>query len=219
MKLCIFFGICLLSNWFYLRLSFFFFFSFLKPWAENGLTNQFSSIHSLSHVWRFMTPWTAAHQASLCITNSLLKLMSIESVMLSHHVILCRPLLLLHLSFPSIRVFSGEWVLHIRWPKCMSFGFSISASNDIQDWYHSWLSGFTFLQSKELSKGKKERKKSRKQNSCRLFVAEHDTPSVTLAQKCSCGEGMEKAGTSYTVGEKVNWCSHYEEQYGDSLKN
>ena len=77
------------------------------------------------------TPWTAAHQASLsfAISQSLLKLMSIESVMPSNHVILCRPLLLLPSVFPSIRVFSNESVLHIRWPKDWSFSFSISPSN------------------------------------------------------------------------------------------
>ena len=80
-----------------------------------------------------MTPWTAAHQASLSITNSqsLLKLMSIESVMPSNHLILCRhPLLLLSSVFPSIRVFSSESVLCIRWPKYWSFSFSISPSNE-----------------------------------------------------------------------------------------
>ena len=78
-----------------------------------------------------MTPWIAAHQASLSITNSrsLLKLMSIESVMLSNHLILCRPLLLLPSIFPSIRVFSNESV-HIRWPKYWNFSFSISPSNE-----------------------------------------------------------------------------------------
>ena len=78
------------------------------------------------------TPWTAAHQASLSITNSwsLLKLMSIESVMPSNHLILCRPLLLLPSVFPSIRVFSNESVLHIRWPKYWNFRFSISPSNE-----------------------------------------------------------------------------------------
>ena len=78
---------------------------------------QFSSVQPLSHVRLFATPWTEAHQASLSITNSqsLLKLMSIESVMPSHHLILCRPLLLLPSIFPSIRVFSNESVLHIRW--------------------------------------------------------------------------------------------------------
>ena len=77
-------------------------------------------------------PWTSAHQASLSITNfqSLLKLMSIKSVMPSNHLILCHPLLFLPLIFPSIRVFSIESVLHIRWPKYLSFSFSISPSND-----------------------------------------------------------------------------------------
>ena len=91
---------------------------------------QFSSVQPLSHVRLFATPWTEAHQASLSITNSqsLLKLMSIESVMPSHHLILCRPLLLLPSIFPSIRVFSNESVLHIRWWKYWSFSFSISPS-------------------------------------------------------------------------------------------
>ena len=91
-----------------------------------------SSVQSLSRVRLFATPWTVAHQASLSITNcqSLLKLMSIESVMPSNHLILCRPLLLLPSIFPSIRVFSNESVLRIRWPKYRSFGFSISPSNE-----------------------------------------------------------------------------------------
>ena len=77
------------------------------------------------------TPWTAAHQASLSITNSqsLLKLVSVELVMPSNHLILCHPLLLLPSVFPSIRVFSSESALHTRWPKCWSFSFSISSSN------------------------------------------------------------------------------------------
>ena len=93
---------------------------------------QFSSVQSLSRVQLFATPWTAACQASLSITNSqsLLKLMSIESVMPSNHFILCRPLLLLPSIFPSIRVFSNKSVLHIRWPKYWSFSFSISPSNE-----------------------------------------------------------------------------------------
>ena len=93
---------------------------------------QFSSIQSLSHVWLFATPRTAAHQASLSITNSqsLLKLMSIESVMPTNHLILCHPLLLLPSIFPSIRVFSSESVLRIRWPKYWSFSFNISPSNE-----------------------------------------------------------------------------------------
>src|SRR5574337_513211 len=94
--------------------------------------NQFSSVQSLSHVRLFATPWTTAHQASLSIINSrsLLKLMSIESVMPSNHLTLCHPLLLLPSIFPSIRVFSNESVLHIRWPKYWSFSFSINPSNE-----------------------------------------------------------------------------------------
>ena len=93
---------------------------------------QFSSVQSLSHVWLFATPWTAARQASLSINNSRSppKPMSIESVMPSNHLILCRPLLLLPSIFPSIRVFSSESDLHIRWPKYWSFSFNISPSNE-----------------------------------------------------------------------------------------
>ena len=85
-----------------------------------------------SHVWRFATPRTGAHQASLSLTISwkLPKLMSIESVMPSNHLILCRPILLIPSIFPSIRVFSNELVVHIRWPKYWSFSFSISPSNE-----------------------------------------------------------------------------------------
>ena len=90
------------------------------------------SVQLLSGVWLFVTPWTAARQASLSITNSqsLFKLMSIASVMPSSHLILCRPLLLLPSIFPSIRVFSDESVLRMRWPKYWSFSFSISPSNE-----------------------------------------------------------------------------------------
>ena len=93
---------------------------------------QFSSLQLLSHVRLFATPWTAACQASLSITNSrsLPKLMSIESVMPSSHLILCHPLHLLPSIFPSIRVFSNESALHIRWPKYWSFSFNISPSNE-----------------------------------------------------------------------------------------
>ena len=103
-----------------------------------------SSVQSLSHVRLFATPWTAAHQASLSVTDSqsLLKLMSVEPVMPSNHLIFCCPLLLLPSVFPSISVFSNESVLHIRWPKYWSFSFSISPSNEYaglisfrMDWY------------------------------------------------------------------------------------
>ena len=99
----------------------------------------FSSVQSLSHVRLFATPWTAAHQANLFVTNSgsLFKLMSMESVMPSNHLILCHPLLLTPSIFPSIRVFSNESALRIRWPKYWSFSFSISPSNE-----HSGLISF-----------------------------------------------------------------------------
>ena len=93
---------------------------------------QFSSVQSLSCVLLFVTPGTAAHQASLSITNSQssLKPMSIESVITSNHLILCRPLLLPPSIFPSIKVFSNKSALHIRWPKYWSFSFNISPSNE-----------------------------------------------------------------------------------------
>ena len=99
---------------------------------QRNIINQFSSVQTPSRVQLFSTPWTAACQASLSITNSqsLLKLMSVESVMPSNHFILCCPLLLLPSIFPSIRVFSNESALRIRWPKYWSFSFSISPSNE-----------------------------------------------------------------------------------------
>ena len=108
---------------------------------------QFSSFQSLSNVQLFAIPWTAAHQASLFITNSRssLKLMSIESVILFNHLILCRPLLLLPSVFPSIRVFSNESILHTRWPKYWSFSFNISPSNEhpgLQSFRMDWLDLF-----------------------------------------------------------------------------
>ena len=97
-----------------------------------GKDTDISSVQSLSRVRFFVTLWTAARQASLSITNSwsLLKPMSIESVMPSNHLILCHPLLLLSSIFPSIRVFSSELVLPIRWPKYWSFSFSIGPFNE-----------------------------------------------------------------------------------------
>ena len=103
------------------------------------LLGLFSSVQLLSHVRLFATPWTEASQASLSITTSqsLLKLMSVESMMPSNHLILCHPLILPPSIFPSIRVFSNELVLHIRWPKYWSFSFNKSPSNE-----HSGLISF-----------------------------------------------------------------------------
>ena len=110
-----------------------------------------SSVQSLSRVWLFATPWTTVHQASLFITNSQSppKPMSIESMMPSNHLILCRPLFLLPSIFPSIRVFSNESALRIRWPKYWSFSFNISPS---QDWSPLEWTGWISLQSKGLSR-------------------------------------------------------------------
>ena len=114
--------------------------------SDHWVCNEFScSVQLLSHVQLFVTPWAAARQASLSITNSwnLLKLMSIESVMPSNHLILFRPLLLLPSIFPRIRVFSNESDLCIRWPEYCSFSFSISPSNEYSglisfkiDWFY-----------------------------------------------------------------------------------
>ena len=106
--------------------------SFDSHFLDIGGSLQFSSVQLLSHVQLFMTPWITALQASLSVTNSrsLPKLMSIESVMPSSHLILCRPLLLLPPIPPSIRVFSNESTLHMRWPKYWSFSFSISPSKE-----------------------------------------------------------------------------------------
>ena len=103
-----------------------------NPNKPFGQPSQFSSVHLLSHVRLFATPWTTAGQSSLSITNSwsLLKLMSIGLVMPSNHVILCHPLLLLPSVFSSSRVFCNESVLLIKWPKYWSFSFSISPSNE-----------------------------------------------------------------------------------------
>ena len=100
-------------------------------WKEN----QFSSFQSVSHVWLFVSPWTARHQASLSITNSrnLFILMSIELVMPSNHLILCHPLHLQTSIFPSIGVFYNESVLHIRRPKYWTFSFSVSPSNEYSE--------------------------------------------------------------------------------------
>ena len=108
-------------------------------------------VQSISHVQLSGTPWTAARQASLSITNSwsLFKLMSIESAMPSNHLIFCHPFLLLPSIFPSFRVFSSESVLCIRWPKYWSFSFSISPSNEYLDLFPVGLTGFISLQSRE----------------------------------------------------------------------
>ena len=113
----------------------------LRLFWESRVSLAFSAVQSLSCVRLFATPWIAARQASLSITNSwnLPKLMCIESVMPSSHLILCRPLLLLPPIPPSIGVFSNESTLHMRWPKYWSFSFSISPSKEIPGLSLSWI--------------------------------------------------------------------------------
>ena len=110
----------------------------------------FSSVQSLSRVQLFETPWTAPRQASLSITNSQnsLKLITIESVMPSNHLILCHPLLLRPSIFPNIRVFPNESALHIRWPKYWSFSFNISPSNEHSGLISLGWTGWISLKSK-----------------------------------------------------------------------
>ena len=115
---------------------------------------QFSSVEFSHSVQLFATPWTAAHQATLFISScqSLPKLMSIESVMPSNHLILCHPLFLLPSLFPSIRVFSSESILRIRWAKYFSFSLNISFPMNIQDWFPLKWTGWISLQSKGFSR-------------------------------------------------------------------
>ena len=133
---------------------------FLTPWIwpcykltlKNASQCMFL-VRSLCHVWLSATPWTAAHQASLSFTISLslLRIISIESVMPSNHLVLCRPLLLPSI-FPSIRVFSNKSTLHIRWPKYWSFNFNISPSSECSglissriDWFDLLTAQYTLL--------------------------------------------------------------------------
>ena len=122
--------------------------------CKDNIHLQFSSVQSLSHVRLFATPWTAECQASLSITNSwsLPKLMSIELVMPSNHLILCRPFLLLPSIFPSIRVFSNESALHISWPKYWSFSFNIGPSNEHPGLISFRMDWVDLLESKGLSR-------------------------------------------------------------------
>ena len=131
------------SVWFLLKILLLTYFFKETFQMFHNIIKTISSVQSLSRVQLFATPWTAAHQASLSITNSRssLKLMSIESVMPSSHLILCRRLLLLPLIPPSIRVFSNESTLGMRWPKCWSFSFSIIKnyiSVLLTDWHKLW---------------------------------------------------------------------------------
>ena len=157
------------------------------------LSIQFSSVQSLSHVRLSATPWITARQASLSITNSRssLRLTSIRSGIPSSHLILCRPHLLLPPIPPSIRVFSNESTLHMRWPKYWSFSFSIIPSKEIP--------GLISCKSKlqwDITSHQLEQLSSKKN-----------------PQTINAGESVERKEPSYTVVLNVNWYSHYGEQY------
>ena len=126
----------------------------IRTKANNEITNFGQFSQSLNRIRLFVTPWTAGHQASLSITNSrnLLKLVFMESIVPSNHLILCHPLLLPPSIFHSIRVFSSESFPHTRWPNYWSFSFSISPSNEYQHWFLLGWTDWISLQSKGLSR-------------------------------------------------------------------
>ena len=156
------------------------------------------SVSSLSRVWLFLTPWTATHQASLSITNSwsLLKLKSIASVMPSNRL-LCHPLLLLPSIFPSIRVFSDESALLIRWPKYWSFSFSISLSNEYSRLISFRMEWFDLLAVQETLKSLLQHHSSKASilqcSAC--FTVQHSHPYMTI--------GKTIALTRWTFVDKV----------------
>ena len=145
----------------------------------------FSSVQSLSHVQFLVTPWTAALQASLSITNSqsLLILMSIESMTPSNHLILCYPLLPPSI-FPSIRVFSNESVLHIRWAKYWSFSFSISISNEYSGLIHCRMDWLDLLAVQGILKSLLQQHSSKTSILRRLafFIVQLSHPCMTTGQ-------------------------------------
>ena len=158
-----------------------------------------NSVQSLSRVQLFATPWTAAHQASLSIANSqsLLKLVFIESVMPSNHLILCRPLLLLPSIFPSIRVFLNESVLHSRWPKYWSFSFSISPSNE-----HSWLISFR-MDGLDLIVVQGTRKSLLQHHSSKASILQHSAFFIVQLSHPYMTTGKTIALTRWTFVSKV----------------
>ena len=160
---------------------------------------QFSSVQSLSRVRLFATPWTEAHQASLSITNSqsLFKLMSIESVMPFNHLILCRPLLLLPSIFPSIRVFSNESILHIRWPKYWSFSFSISSSSEYSGLIYfrmDWL---------DLLAGQRTLKSLLQHHSSKVWILQCSAFFIVQLSHPYMPSGKTIALTRWTFGSKI----------------
>ena len=159
----------------------------------------FSSVQSLSRVWLFATPWIAAHQASLSVTNSWSshKLMSIELVMPSSHLILCCPLFLLPLIPPSIRVFTNESTLCMRWLKYWSFSLSISPSNEPQDWSPLGWTGWISLQSKGLARVFSSTTVQKHQSSVLSFLHSRTLTSIYSGQGKRKRKKNREQGSDY----------------------
>ena len=182
---------------------------------------QFSSVQSLSHVRLFETSWITAHQASLSITNSRnsLRLMSIESVIPSSHLILCRPLLLLPPSPPSIRVFSSESTLRMRWPKHWSFSFSISPSNEHPGLISFRMDWLDLLAVQGTLKSLLIIREMQIKTTVRYHLTLGRMAIIKILQTINAGQGVEKKECYCTFGGNVNWYSHYGRWYGNSLQN
>ena len=191
-----------------------------SPFITCFKSHSVSSVQSLSHVQLFATPGTAAHQASLSITNSqsLLKFMSITSVMPPNHLILCCPLLLLPSIFPSITVFSNESVLHIRWPRSWSFSFSISSSNEYSGLISFRINWFDLLAVQRTLKSLLQHHSSKTPIlwCSAFFMVQLSHPYVTTGKTCAihgfllviyfiCG----KVNMSITVSPKIDSCKLY----------
>ena len=155
---------------------------------------QFSLVQSLSCVWLFVTPWTAARQASLSVTNSesLFKLMSIEFVMPSNHLILCHPLLLLPSIFPSVRIFSSESALHIRWPNNWSFSFSISPSSEYSGLISFKMDWLDLLAVQEILKS----------------LLQHHSSKASILW-CSAFCIIQHSHPYMTTGKNIDWLSKW----------
>ena len=190
--------------------------------------HMFSSVQSFIHVRFSTTAWTAAHQASLSITNSqsLLRLMSIELVMPSDHLILCCSLLLPPSIFPSIRVFSNESVLRIKWPKYWSFSFNIGPSNKYLGLISFRMDWLDLLAVQRTLKSLLQHPSSKASILCDLTklpwvttLDRSERPSLEHLQVTNAREDVEKREPSYAVGGNGTWCSHCGKKYDSSTEN
>ena len=185
--------------------TYFLYLPFMNGWFANMFSQYFSlPVHLLSRVLLFVTPWTATRQASLSITNSqsLLKLMSIKLVMPSSHLILCRPLFLPASVFPSIRVFSNESILHIRWPKYWTFSFNISPSNEYSGLIFFRINWFDLLAVQGTLKGLQQHsQKASVLRGSAFFIVQPSHPHMTTG----CRFFLIVLIVSFTCVEALNF--------------